>query len=347
MASSSEGSFLLDSKDRMDLRRAIEIAADSCLTETHLEDVVKGLKLKQRGKVRDVYADKEGQKMVLVTTDRQSAFDRVLAAIPFKGQVLNETSAWWFENTRHITANAFLAAPDPNVTIFRQCDVFPVEFVVRGFITGSTSTSLWTVYKAGSRNYCGLDLPEGLVKNERLVANVLTPTTKAEHGDEPVSPQEIVDCNLMSAEDFAEVKCRALALFQYGQEVAASRGLLLVDTKYEFGRDKASGEIVLLDEVHTPDSSRYWLAGSYEERHAQGLEPENIDKEFLRLWFAANCDPYKDEVLPAAPPELVKELSWRYIALYEAITGCRFQPPSLTEPIHDRICRNVSAALTS
>ncbi|CAM6127135.1 unnamed protein product [Calypogeia fissa] len=327
---------------RGEVSDAIAQSLDNCLTETYLDETVKGLGPKIRGKVRDMYDT--GEYVVLVTTDRQSAFDRVLASVPFKGQVLNETSGWWFDRAKDITANAVVAIPDPNVTIARKCSVFPVEFVVRGYVTGSTSTSLWTVYDRGVRNYCGNVLPDGFVKNQRLDENILTPTTKAADHDVPISGQEIVDQGLMSKEDYEEVASRALALFAFGQEEVKKHGLLLVDTKYEFGK-AADGSIVLVDEVHTPDSSRYWIAASYEDRHKAGLEPENIDKEFLRLWFKSNCNPYADEVLPDAPAELVSELSWRYILLFETITGSRIQLPSTKELVHDRISRNVQKAL--
>eukprot|EP00246_Nothoceros_aenigmaticus_P011831 TRINITY_DN337_c0_g1_i7.p1 TRINITY_DN337_c0_g1~~TRINITY_DN337_c0_g1_i7.p1 ORF type:complete len:427 (+),score=43.72 TRINITY_DN337_c0_g1_i7:202-1482(+) len=319
---------------------AITRSLSSCLTETHLHDTVPGLGPKIRGKVRDTYD--AGNYLVLVTTDRQSAFDRVLASVPFKGQVLNEISIWWFKNTRHITENAFVSSPDPNVTIARQCNVFPVEFVVRGYLTGTTSTSIWTVYSNGARNYCGNFLPDGLAKNDCLEANILTPTTKAANHDTPISGEEIVAQGLMSQEEYNEVSTKALALFAFGQKLASEHGLILADTKYEFGK-AADGSILLIDEVHTPDSSRYWNASTYEERHKVGLEPENIDKEFLRLWFKDNCDPYKDEDLPAAPPELVTELAWRYILLFEAITGTQIRLPSLEEPVHDRISQNLKA----
>ncbi|GAQ88070.1 phosphoribosylaminoimidazole-succinocarboxamide synthase [Klebsormidium nitens] len=325
-----------------EVEKAIQAALSNCLDKTWLEKEIPVLQSKKEGKVRDTYD--AGDRLVIVTTDRQSAFDRILAAVPFKGQVLNQTSVWWFEQTRDLVPNAFLSSPDPNVTVFQKCKVFPVEFVVRGFITGTTSTSLWTVYNKGIRNYCGNELDEGMVKNQRLPENILTPTTKAEDHDAPVSPQEIVEQGLMSKEDYGFVAERALALFAYGQKVAAERGLLLVDTKYEFGK-AADGSILLIDEVHTPDSSRYWLASSYEERHASGQEPENIDKEFLRLWFRDNCDPYNDEVLPEAPKELVAELSRRYILLYETITGQSIQLPNLQDRIHDRIVRNVRSSL--
>ncbi|GJN05105.1 hypothetical protein PR202_ga22707 [Eleusine coracana subsp. coracana] len=316
---------------------AARAAMGYCLGETRLDLDVPGLRLAAKGKVRDVY--ESGEHLVLVTTDRQSAFDRVLASIPFKGQVLNETSLWWFNRTRHITPNAVVSSPDKNVTIAKRCSVFPVEFVVRGYVTGSTDTSLWTVYNKGLRNYCGNALPNGMVKNQRLSTNILTPTTKAVDHDVP-----IISSGLMSKEDFDEARSKALSLFKYGQEVALENGLILVDTKYEFGKAD-DGTIMLIDEVHTPDSSRYWIASSYEERLKSGLEPENVDKEFLRLWFKNNCNPYEDTVLPDAPEDLVCELAWRYIFLFETITNSKFEIPETQEPIQERISRNVAEAL--
>jgi len=232
----------------------IEAELRNCLVETSLP---RGEK--HPGKVRDRYD--LGDRIVLITTDRQSAFDRVLAAIPFKGQVLNTTSAWWFEQTAHIVQNHVLSIPDPNVTLARKCDVFPIEFVVRGYITGTTSTSLWTVYQSGQRHYCGADLPEGLVKNQKLAQNLLTPTTKEDYHDRPISPAEIVAEGWMSAEDWERCSRIAHELFAFGQARAAEHGLILVDTKYEMGRNQ-DGEITLIDEIHTPDSSRYWMADS-------------------------------------------------------------------------------------
>lgn len=327
---------------RPEILSAISRELSNCLGETHLHETIPQLGPKTPGKVRDTY--EVGDYLVLVATDRLSAFDRALAAIPFKGQVLNETSLWWFNNTKHITPNAVLSAPDPNVTIAAKCSVFPIEFVVRGYVTGSTSTSLWTVYNKGIRNYCGNILPDGLVKNQKLSANILTPTTKAKDHDLPISGEEIVEKGLMSENEFEDVSKKALALFAFGQQVALQRGLILVDTKYEFGK-ASDGSILLIDEVHTPDSSRYWVADSYDERLSKGLEPDNIDKEFLRLWFKENCDPYKDKVLPEAPEQLVAELARRYIMLYETITGDQLHLPNLMEPIHDRISRNVTEAL--
>ena len=303
------------------------------LTETNLQAGDK-----RTGKVRDQYD--LGDKIALITTDRQSAFDRVLASIPFKGQVLNLTSAWWFEQTKHIIDNQVIDIPDPNVTLAKKCKVFPIEFVVRGYITGSTSTSLWTVYNNGSRDYCGNALEEGLVKNQKLDANMLTPTTKEVDHDRPISPEDIVKEGWMNQEDWDYCSGKALELFSFGQEKAAANGMILVDTKYEMGRD-SDGNIVLIDEIHTPDSSRYWIADTYDERMNAGKEPQNIDKEFLRLWFMDNCDPYNDEVLPEAPNELVTELSSRYIYLYETITGGLFPFPDSGKTIGDRIAENL------
>ncbi|KAI5064054.1 hypothetical protein GOP47_0020724 [Adiantum capillus-veneris] len=327
---------------RPELNSVISKELANCLAETHLHQAISQLGSPSTGKVRDIYD--AGNYLILIATDRLSAFDRILASVPFKGQVLNQTSLWWFNKTEHIIPNAVISSPDPNVTIATKCKVFPVEFVVRGYVTGSTSTSLWTIYAKGLRNYCGNNLPNGLVKNQRLSANILTPTTKATDHDLPISGEEIVGRGLMSQKDFEDVRERALALFAFGQQVAAEHGLILVDTKYEFGK-APDGSILLIDEVHTPDSSRYWVKASYEERFKMGLEPENIDKEFLRLWFKENCDPYNDKVLPSAPSELVSELARRYILLHDTITGEKLQFPDTKESIHDRISRNVSEAL--
>ena len=287
-----------------------------------------------QGKVRDTYDI--GDTLIIVTTDRQSAFDRHLTSIPFKGQVLNETSAWWMRNTSHIIPNALIDVPDPNISVMQKCSVFPVEFVCRGYLTGSTETSLWTHYSNGAREYCGNSFPDGMTKNQKLPKNVITPTTKAVDRDVPISPKEIIDQGLMTQEEWDAVSSAALALFEFGQQEALKRGLLLVDTKYEFGKD-AQGDIMLIDEIHTPDSSRYWIAESYDRRLQGGLEPQNIDKEFLRLWFKNNCDPYKDEKLPEAPESLVRELSRRYILLYETITGEAFLPPCPDVSPNERI----------
>lgn len=309
----------------------------NCLTETHFT-----FGKRYQGKVRDTYD--AGDKLILITTDRLSAFDRVLASVPFKGQVLNLTSAWWFEETQHIIPNHVLNIPDPNVTIAKKCKVFPIEFVVRGYVTGSTSTSLWTQYNSGVRNYCGNPLPEGLKKNEKLAKPIVTPTTKEEKNDRPITPEEIVKEGWMTQDDWNFCYIKALELFQFGVEKAQKHGLILVDTKYEMGKDE-NGNIVLVDEIHTPDSSRYWLAHSYEKRFAQNLEPENIDKEFLRLWFKDHCDPYHDKELPKAPDDLIVTLSERYIQLYEMITGNKFHFPEKSENVGERIKKNLAGYL--
>lgn len=316
-----------------DYKNIVQNALAHCLTETSLP-----LQNKYRGKVRDTYELDDS--LILVTTDRQSAFDRILASVPFKGQVLNMTSAWWFEQTRHIIPNHVLEIPDPNVTIAKKCKVFPIEFVVRGYITGTTKTSLWTQYNQGVRHYCGHHLPENLVKNQKLDTPLLTPTTKETTEDRPISPKEIIAENWMTEAHWEQASQLALKLFAFGSELARKHNLILVDTKYEMGLDEA-GNITLVDEIHTPDSSRYWLADSYEHRFANSQEPENIDKEFLRLWFAENCDPYKDAILPKAPEELIITLSCRYIQLYEMIVGQVFPFPDNKGSTWSRIENNL------
>lgn len=288
------------------------------LKETNFKKLGK----KYKGKVRDVYIADD--KIFLIATDRQSAFDRNLANIPFKGQVLTQTSAFWFEKTKDIIPNHIIDVPDPNVVVCKKLEVFPVEFVVRGYITGVTSTAAWTAYQKGERNFCGNTLPEGLKKNQKFEKPIITPTTKSDKHDEKISAEEIVKRGLMTQEQWDFVADKALKLFQRGTEIAAEHGLILVDTKYEFGYDD-NGNIFLIDEIHTPDSSRFWLKQSYKERFAKNEEPEYIDKEFLRLWFTEHCNPYKDKELPDAPEELVVELSKRYIRLYEMITGVEFK----------------------
>ena len=324
-------------KFKNDYRDKIYKEINNCITETNLS-----VGEKYRGKVRDVYDI--GDKLILITTDRQSAFDRILAAIPFKGQVLNLTSAWWFEKTKHIVKNHVLDLPDANVIVAEKCKVFPIEFVVRGYITGATSTSLWTVYKNGSRNYCGIDLPEGLVKNQRLNTPLLTPTTKEKDHDRPISPEEIISEGWMTKDDWKVASEVALQLFTFGQKIAHENGLILVDTKYELGKD-SDENIALVDEIHTPDSSRYWISDTFNDRFKNGKEPQNIDKEFLRLWFFDNCDPYNDDTLPSAPEELVVELSQRYIFLYETITGNRFKFPMKNLPAHKRLISHLKEYL--
>ena len=300
-----------------------QIDSNRCktLAITEIDNTVIPYLSRHVGKVRDVYVCQDF--VVMVTTDRQSAFDRNLASVPFKGQVLNLTSQWWFEQTSSFVPNHVIACPHPNVTVGKKCTVFPVEFVMRGYMTGSTSTSIWTNYSNGVRQYCGHLLPDGMTKNQQLSTPLLTPTTKDEH-DELTSAEEIVGTGRMTAVDWAICASYSAELFKFSQEKAFEKGLILVDTKYEFGKD-SSGNILLIDEIQTPDSSRYWLAASYQDRMTAGLEPDNIDKEFLRKWFVSKCDPYKDEVLPEAPADLINELSRRYIMIYEILTGKPFQ----------------------
>jgi phosphoribosylaminoimidazole-succinocarboxamide synthase len=309
---------------------------NNCLDDTSFL----GIPGRKKGKVRDTYD--LGDRMLLITTDRQSAFDRILAAIPFKGQVLNQVSGFWFDATRDIVANHIISLPDPNVTLAKKCSVLPIEFVVRGYLTGSTDTSAWTLYNKGLRTICGNTLPDGMVKNQKFDAPILTPTTKSDEHDESISAQEIVERGIIDAATWKKLETIVFGLFKRGTEIAAKNGLILVDTKYELGiSDK--GEITLIDEIHTPDSSRYWIAATYAERFAQRKEPENIDKEFLRLWFRDHCDPYNDPVLPKAPDELIVELSSRYIRLYEMITGKQFAVDT-TEPVQSRMRRNLKTA---
>ncbi|MEA2715237.1 MAG: phosphoribosylaminoimidazole-succinocarboxamide synthase [Candidatus Parcubacteria bacterium] len=304
------------------------------LKETNFKNIGQ----KKVGKVRDIYVEKE--RIILISTDRHSSFDRIIAHIPCKGQVLTEISAFWFEKTKDIMPNHVLAVPDPNVILAKKCRPLPVEIVVRGYITGVTDTSLWTQYQKGQRNFGNFVLPDGMKKNEKLKEAVLTPTTKSDKHDRPITPKEIVAEGLLTKKIWKEVAEAALRLFDRGVKVASKSGLILVDTKYEFGIDGA-GNVILIDEVHTPDSSRYWQKATYARRVAAGKDPEYFDKEFLRLWFKENCDPYNDKVLPPAPIGLVKELSRRYIQIYEQITRKKFVAPGKSEDIVKRIAKNL------
>src|SRR3989344_5112057 len=292
---------------------------------------------KKTGKVRDIYTQPD--KLVLISTDRHSSFDRIIAHIPHKGQVLNQTAAFWFEGTKDIIQNHVISVPDPNVLVTKKCAVIPIEMVMRGFITRTTNTSLWTLYQAGQRDFGSFVLPDGMKKNQRLDAPVVTPTTKSDEHDRPITPKEIVAEGIVSEAVWKELERVAVALFARGQELALAHGLILVDTKYEFGLD-AEGKLTLIDELHTPDSSRYWKADTYEARIKEAKDPEDFDKEFLRIWFKEHCDPYKDAVLPEAPAEMVEELSRRYIQIYEQLTGKKFQFDSGV-PILERIEKNI------
>ena len=311
----------------------------ACLTDARFPE----LPHFQQGKVRDSYDLPDGRR-IMIATDRQSAFDKVLAAVPYKGQVLNQTARFWFDQTGDICPNHVISFPDPNVVIAKRLSMLPVEMVVRDYITGSTETSIWPMYARGERMLYGIRFPEGLRKNQKLPETILTPTTKAEQGahDAPVTPQEIVARGLLSQAQWDELARVSLALFARGREVAARNGLILVDTKYEFGVDER-GRITLADEVHTPDSSRYWHASGYPERLAAGKEPESLDKEFLRLWIAARCDPYKDPI-PEIPAETLIEFSEKYIRLYEVVTGRPFERQPLDRPVRDRVRANLAKA---
>ncbi|HVJ44173.1 MAG TPA: phosphoribosylaminoimidazolesuccinocarboxamide synthase [Dongiaceae bacterium] len=295
-----------------------------------------------RGKVRDNYDLPDGRR-ILISTDRQSAFDQVLAAVPFKGQLLTQIARFWFVATADICRNHVLDYPDPNVVVGRRLDMLPVEVVVRDYLTGSTDTSIWPMYRDRKREMYGIRLPDGLKKNDKLPATIITPTTKAAAGqhDAPTTPAEIVGTGLLSQELWDEVAAVSLALFERGRRIAAERGLILVDTKFEFGRD-AEGRLTLADEILTPDSSRYWQAASYAARHAAGSEPESLDKEFLRLWIAGKCDPYH-EPIPPIPEATLIEFTQKYIALFEAVTGESFAPEITDEPVKERIRRNLKA----
>ena len=310
-------------------RQALLEAIPHCFTTT---DIALPGAAKYTGKVRDTYdltPDDPAGQLLLITTDRQSGFDRLLGAIPFKGQVLNRTSLYWFEHTAHLVPNHVIQSPHANALVARKCRVLPIEFVVRGYLTGSTDTAIWTKYSAGERSFSSgggdVTLPDGMRKNEMLPTQLLTPTTKETAHDRPITPEAIVREGWLTAEQWKFCSEAALRLFRFGQGVAAEHGLLLVDTKYEFGVD-GDGIIRLIDEIHTPDSSRYWLADSYEQRLSEGREPDMIDKEFFRLWFRERCDPYADAVLPTPPDELIAELASRYIQLFERITGQEFTP---------------------
>lgn len=303
------------------------------------------------GKVRDCYdlpadADYPLGRRILISSDRISAFDRILAAIPFKGQVLTQVARWWFDRTGDICANHVIAYPDPNVVIGQRVTILPVEIVVRGYLAGSTSTSILTQYKAGQRAMYGHVLPDGLKDNAVLPSAIITPTSKAFDGghDEPLTAQEIMAQGLLTAAQWDEVSAKALALFARGQALAAERGLILVDTKYEFGTD-ADGRILIADEIHTPDSSRYWIASGYEAALATGGRPPSFDKDVIRSWVVARCDPYKDAI-PPIPAEMIEATSQVYIQAFEAITGERFVPDLGGETPLDRVRANLSGYFT-
>ncbi|MBT3865194.1 phosphoribosylaminoimidazolesuccinocarboxamide synthase [Candidatus Peregrinibacteria bacterium] len=279
------------------------------------------------GKVRDNYTfDHEGmKKRLIVVTDRLSAFDRIITTIPFKGQVLNQIAAFWFEETKDIMANHLIEFPDPNVVVGKECNALPVEMVMRGYLTGVTNTSVWHHYKNGGRDFCGNVLPDDMKKDQKFDHPILTPSTKAEHGghDESVARENILERGVISAEDFDIMAEASRKLYERGVEVAARQGVILVDTKYEFGKDE-NGNIVLIDEIHTPDSSRFWFADEYQARFDAGEEQKKIDKEYLRKWLADKGFVGEGEV-PEVPEDIKMETAKRYIQAFELITGKTFE----------------------
>ena len=296
---------------------------------------------KRSGKVRDWYPLPQNQRL-LITTDRLSAFDRVLAAVPYKGQVLNQLSAWWFDHTADIVDNHVSSHPDPNALVAQEVEPFSVEVIVRGYITGVTSTALWYRYSLGEREIYGYHFPDGLRKNQALPDPIITPTTKGgpTGHDERLTCAEVVDQGYLDAATWNTVQSAALALFKRGQEIAQKAGLILVDTKYEFGR-APDGRVMLIDEVHTPDSSRFWKAEGYSDRLLAGEEPENFDKEFVRIAYAERG--YRgDGQAPVMPDSLWISASQRYITIYEMLTGQEFIPGQY--PVGPRLLENLQKA---
>ncbi len=294
---------------------------------------------KYEGKVRDNYL--LGDKRLIITTDRISAFDRVLCTIPFKGQVLNQTSAFWFEKTKDIVKNHVLQVPDPNVTVARECKLIPVEMVVRGYLTGVTTTSAWYNYEKGVRDFCGNKLPDGMKKDQKFDKPIITPSTKAEKGahDESVSGEEMIKRGIVDEKIYRQMEKVAIELYNFGKELVAKNNLILVDTKYEFGLD-ADGNLTLIDEIHTPDSSRFWVKDTYEKLFAEGKEPQKLDKEYVRQ-FLANKGFIGEGEIPKIPDEVKIEAAKRYIKAYEMITGQEFKAE--IGDISNRIKQNLAS----
>jgi phosphoribosylaminoimidazole-succinocarboxamide synthase len=291
----------------------------------------------EAGKVRDNYVS--GERRFIIATDRVSCFDVVVGTLPFKGQLLNQLAAFWFERTRELARNHLLEVPDPNVSVVVECEPLPVEFIYRAYLTGSSPTSIWTAYDRGEREYCGHRLPDGMRKHEPLREVLLTPTTKASQGqhDELISREELVASGQISAERYEEAAAIGAALFEDGRRWTESRGLILVDTKYEMGLDR-EGRIVVIDEIHTPDSSRYWQRDSYERAISEGQDPAQLDKEYLRRWLSEQG--YRGEgKWPEIPIDVRCEATRRYVEAFEQITGCAFEPDS--QDIEQRIRSNL------
>lgn len=295
-----------------------------------------------RGKVRENYDLPDGRR-IIISTDRLSAFDRILTCIPYKGQVLTQTARYWFDKTADICPNHVLEYPDPAVVVGKRLTILPVEIVVRGYLAGTTGTSILTLYRKGERRMYGVTLPDGMRDNEKLPAPIITPTSKAFDGghDEPLTPAEIVEKGLLTQAQWDRLAHYSRALFARGQELAAQNGLILVDTKYEFGTDE-NGKIILADEIHTPDSSRYWIAASYPVAFEGGRRPESFDKDFVRAWVAERCDPYRENI-PEIPQTLIDETSKVYIGAYEAITGQTFRPDDSDATPLARVRANLAA----
>lgn len=289
-----------------------QVGSHTALAKTHLDLP------RYEGKVRDVYD--LGQHLLLVSTDRLSAFDRALALIPYKGVVLTAVSAWWFKATESIIANHFIDCPAPNVMRVRKCRVFPIEVIVRGYITGTTNTALWTLYQQGERRFFETTLPEGLYKNAKLDRPILTPTTKEAQHDVPLAQEDMANIPGLTPAMWDRIASIALQLFDFASSNLQKQGLILADTKYEFGLDEG-GALCLVDEIHTPDSSRYWEFNDWQQALLEKREPASFDKEMIRLWYRAHCNPYEDKILPEAPSALIEQVSARYLSLYAKITG--------------------------
>ena len=319
-------------------REQIQSQLDNCLLEAKFPQWESRYK---RGKVRDMYLLDNHR--VLITTDRQSAFDHVLGTIPLKGQVLNRIAQYWFEQTQDIAPNQIISVPDANVTVARELDILPVEVVVRKYMTGSSDTAIWTHYNSGVRHYCGHTLPDGMVKNQPFDEAIITPTTKDEVHDELISRDEIIAQGLVPEDTWNQVEEIALALFARGEDLAAKQGLILVDTKYEMGLD-ADGRITLADEIHTPDSSRFWISDTYAERHARGEEPESLDKEFLRLWLRDKG--ISDDNIPELDDEIRVQVAERYIDLFQRVTGTDFDAELGATPVLQRIEERIAEYLS-
>lgn len=313
----------------------------NALTKTDFN--FKGQTKVYHGKVRDVYFI-DNKYLVMVASDRISAFDVILPeGIPYKGQVLNQIAALFLDETKDIVPNWKIATPDPMVTVGRLCKPFPVEMIIRGYLTGSS----WRTYKSGKHEICGVPIPDGMKEHQRFEKPIITPTTKADEGhDEDISREEIIRQGLISEEDYKQIEEITYKLFQRGSEIAAKHGLILVDTKYEFG--KIGDQIYLMDEIHTPDSSRYFIADQYEECFEKGLPVKQLSKEFVREWLMANgFQGQEGQQVPEMTPEIVNSISERYIELYEKVTGKKFEKADESDDILKRIEKNIADCLES